>query len=127
PPPRRSSDPDTPSSGGQVVLTATASASVTATGTAIEIFDTTSGTLIAACGQGSQCAVGYTATSGVHDFVAFITPPMVSIPDEAIALRSNHRSVGWLGSTVTASAAIVGRDQAIPITAPSPIDAPQAG
>src|SRR5207249_2058877 len=100
-------------SGRQVVLTATASASVTSTGTAIEIFDTTSGTLIAACGQGNQCAVGYTAISGVHDFVAFITPPMVSPPDEASALESNHSTVGWLDSAVTASAAIVGRDQAV--------------
>ncbi len=118
---------DTLHSGGQVVLTATANASISATGAAIEIFDTTSGTLIAACGQGSQCAVGYTATSGVHDFVAFVTPPMASIPDEAIALRSNHRSVGWLGSTLTASAAIVGRDQAITITATSTIDVAQGG
>jgi len=118
---------DTLRSGRQVVLTATASASVTSTGTAIEIFDTTSGTLIAACGQGNQCAVGYTAISGVHDFVAFITPPMVSPPDEASALESNHSTVGWLDSAVTASAAIVGRDQAITITATSTIDVAQGG
>ena len=61
--------------GDKAVLTATANATVTGTNSAIEIFDTTTHTLAGACTQSSQCIVAYAATSGLHTFAAFITPP----------------------------------------------------
>jgi hypothetical protein len=111
----------------QVVLTATASSTVTGTDLAIEIFDTTSGTLIGACGQGSQCAVAYSAMSGAHDFAAYLTPPTTSMPDAAVASGSNRVSVGWLDSSISASGTLVGQGQSITLTATSTIDVQKSG
>ncbi|TMC36863.1 MAG: hypothetical protein E6J28_09180 [Chloroflexi bacterium] len=83
-----------------VVLTATASATVTGSDLAIEIFDQTTGVLIAACGQGSQCSIAYAAKSGTHEFAAFVTPPATTMPNSSTALPSNHVNVGWLASGI---------------------------
>ena len=111
----------------QVILTATASSTVTGTNLTIEIFDETSRTLVGACPQGSQCTVAYAATSGLHKFTAFVTPPTTQIPNSPNALASNRVSVGWLDSTITASRAIAGQGQGITLTATSTIDLRQSG
>jgi hypothetical protein len=100
---------------------------VTGTDRAIEIFDLTTGTLVGACGQGSQCAVAYTASSAVHEFAAFVTPPSANVPDNSIALASNHVHVGWLDSGISANATIVGPGQPITITATSTFDVHDSG
>ncbi|HEY3085723.1 MAG TPA: glycoside hydrolase domain-containing protein [Candidatus Dormibacteraeota bacterium] len=110
-----------------VTLTATASSTVTGTDLAIEIFDRTTGTLIAACGQGSQCAVAYSAMSGIHDFAAYVALPTRSIPDDAVALGSNHVRVGWLDTGIAASGSVVGQGQSVTITATSTIDVQKTG
>ncbi|HEX9363935.1 MAG TPA: glycoside hydrolase domain-containing protein [Candidatus Dormibacteraeota bacterium] len=110
-----------------VTLTATASSTVTGTDLAIEIFDRTTGTLIAACGQGSQCAVAYSAMSGVHDFAAYVTLPTKAIPQDAVALSSNYVRVGWLESGIAASGTLVGQGQSVTITATSTIDVQKTG
>jgi hypothetical protein len=121
------SSSETVNSDRPVTLTATASSTVTGTDLAIEIFDRTTGTLIAACGQGSQCAVAYSAMSGVHDFAAYVTLPTKAIPQDAVALSSNHVKVGWLESEIAASGTVVGQGQSVTITATSTIDVQKTG
>jgi hypothetical protein len=118
---------DTLRAGKEAVLTATASSTVTGSTLAIEIFDHTSGTLIAACGQGSQCSVAYSAISGVHDFAAYLTPPTVALPDDAVALPSNHVNVGWLDSGISSSSQLVGQGQPVTLTATSTVDVQGSG
>jgi hypothetical protein len=83
-------------SGESVILTATASASVTGTASAIEIFDQTTGMLAGACMQSSRCLVGYSTGAGVHSFTAFITPPVPTMPAPGAAINSNAIQVSWL-------------------------------
>jgi len=111
----------------KVTLTATANATVTGTDFAIEIFDRTTGTLIAACGQGSQCSIAYSAVSGVHDFDAFITSPTTSIPEGAGAVGSNRVQVGWLNSGISASQTLVGQGHSVTLTATSTLDVRKSG
>jgi hypothetical protein len=103
--------------GQNVVLTATAGASVTGTGSAIEIFDQTTGTGVAACSQGSQCAVAYAARSGLHKFVAFITAPTPTMPAGGSLTSSNQVSVNWIGVALEAKDAVVGPGNAVTVTA----------
>ncbi|TMD96876.1 MAG: DUF1906 domain-containing protein [Chloroflexi bacterium] len=121
------SDTEAVRAGKPALLTATTNATVTGTDRAIEIFDQTSGTLVAACAQGSQCSVGYAATSGVHEFAAFVTPPTTTAPNNAVALPSNHVSVGWLDSAIAANRTVVGPGQAITVTATSTFDVQKSG
>jgi hypothetical protein len=118
---------DTMTAGARAQLTATATATVTGTGYAIEIFDLTAGTLIAACANGSQCAVAYTAPSGDHDFAAYITTPTAAVPDSSIATASNTVTVGWLDSGIRASDTVVGQGQPVTLTATSTIDVHGSG
>jgi len=113
--------------GKPVVLTAAANASVTGTDRAIEIFDITTGRLAGACAQGSQCSVAYTATSGVHEFGAFVTTPAATVPGSSVSLPSNHVSVGWLDSTITADRTAVGPGQPVTITVTSTFDVRPSG
>jgi Rv2525c-like, glycoside hydrolase-like domain len=122
-----STNAETVRANAQVLLTATASGTMTGTDLAIEIFDRTTGTIIAACGRGGQCAVAYSAMSGVHDFAAYVTAPTSSLPNESVALSSNHVSVGWLDSGITASAALVGQGQPVTVTATSTVDVKDTG
>lgn len=120
-------DSDTFRGGKPALLTAIANTTVTGTDRAIEIFDLTSNTLVAACGQGSKCSVAYAANSGVHEFAAFATPPTAAVPGSSVALPSNHVSVGWLDSGIAVSRAVVGPGQAITVTATSTMDVRTAG
>lgn len=111
----------------QAILTATANATVTGTNLAIEIFDLSSKTLIAACGTGSQCAIAYAADSGTHQFASFITMPATSIPSSAVAVPSNRISVGWLGSDISADKTVVGQGQSVTVNVTSTIDVRSTG
>jgi Rv2525c-like, glycoside hydrolase-like domain len=108
--------------GATALLTATASATVSGTRNAIEIFDLSAGSLVGACASGSQCTVGYSAPAGVHRFAAYITPPSPAAPDASIAVASNEVSVGWLGTGIRASESVVGQGQRVTITATSTFD-----
>lgn len=122
-----SSDQDNVRAGKTALLSATASGSVTGTDRAIEIFDLTTGSLVGACAQGSQCSVAYTTPSGVHEFAAFVTPPTTAAPDRSVALASNHIRVGWLDSGVSATPTIVGPGQPMTVTATSTFDVRDTG
>jgi hypothetical protein len=104
-------------SGQNVVLTATAGAGVTGTGSAIEIFDQTTGSLAAECTQGSQCTVAYAARSGLHKFVAFITTPTANLPAAGTAASSNQVGVNWIGVALEAKDPVVGPGKAVTVTA----------
>src|SRR5437879_823490 len=79
--------------GHNVLLMATADSSVTGTGQAIEIFDTSTGMLAGSCSQGSQCAVAYAAKSGTHGFMAFVTPPTPRVPASTSVMTSKAVTV----------------------------------
>src|SRR4029077_3341402 len=115
-------DRSTPRAGESVVLTATASATVTGTASAIEIFDQTTGTIAGACMQASRCRVGYSTSAGVHSFTAFITPPAITAPSGA-ATASNPVQVSWLAVSLAASApSVVGPGKPVLLTASSSVD-----
>jgi Domain of unknown function (DUF1906) len=113
--------------GGKALLTATADSTVTGTGLALEIFDASSHQVIAACAQGSQCAVAYSASAGSHDLVAFAMAPSDQVPQAAASVSSNHVTVGWLDSGITASRTVVGPGQPVTLTATSTFDVHASG
>jgi hypothetical protein len=117
-----SADRSAARAGENVTLVATASATVTGTASAIEIFDQTTGTIAGACMQSSRCRVGYSAAAGVHSFTAFITPPALTAPAGA-AIASNRVQVSWLVVSLKVSApSIVGPGKPVTLTASSPVD-----
>ncbi|TMD20390.1 MAG: DUF1906 domain-containing protein [Chloroflexi bacterium] len=105
----------------KVVLTATAGAPVSGTGKAIEIFDETSGTLVGACSEGGQCVVAYSAASGIHKFLAVITPPTTHLPSIRSVISSPEVSVRWAGLRLETSTAVIGPGAAMTVTATSDV------
>jgi len=83
--------------GDSVQLTATSTLDVTGTPYAIEIFDVTTQSLVAACAQADQCVVSFSAKSGTHQFIAFVTAPTTALPTSGVRLRSNEVDVSFLG------------------------------
>jgi len=120
------SDATTVRSGQDAVFTATASSTVP-DGSAIEIFDQTSGTLAGACAATSQCVVAYEAHGGVHAFAAYITTPMSEIPSDLGTVVSNQISVGWLDSAISASDTVIGPGHPVTVTATSTVDVANTG
>jgi hypothetical protein len=120
-------DATTVRSGKPTIITAHANSTVTGTDVALEIFDQTANTLIAACAQGNQCWVAYSAESGLHNFVAFATTPTSQMPSAAVAVTSNRVTVGWLDSTVSATRSVMGPGQSVTITATSTFDVRPSG
>ena len=114
-------------SGDPVLLTALASASVTGTANAIEIFDSTTGTLAGACMQASRCLVDYTAAAGVHSFAAYITPPTATAPPVETAIVSNDIQVSWLDVSLEAGPTAVGPGKALQISSSTSIDVGRLG
>ena len=106
-----------------VVLTATSGATVTGSAMSIEIFDQTTGAVVAACGQGSQCIVDYAAQSGVHNFVAVIARPTTRLPTLRSTPMSNIVSVRWSGITIGSANTVVGPGKTLTVTATSDIPA----
>ena len=113
--------------GNNVLLTATASGSVTGSAVAIQIFDRTTGALAASCTQGSQCSVNYASKAGVHAFTAYVTRPTSNVPAPNSAVASNTVSVSWIGVTLSAKNAIVGPAQPVTLTATSTIPLDKSG
>jgi hypothetical protein len=83
--------------GGVIFLTAHSTLDVTGTPYAIEIFDTTTETLVAACTQGTDCMVSFSARSGHHDFVAYVVRATQSMPHGDVKLKSDKVDVRFLG------------------------------
>jgi hypothetical protein len=114
-------------SGGSVVLTATATASVLRVGSALQIFDTTTGTLVGSCSQGTQCAVGYSADAGVHRFQAIVS----GAPSDAMPAKSESASdavsVGWIGVSLAATQTALGPGKSATLTATSTVPVEQFG
>lgn len=105
-------------SGQAVVLTATSSGDVAATGNAIEIFDQSTGTLAAECTHGSRCVVSYAAQSGVHTFAAFVTHPSNAEPAPGtVAAASTPVAVMWAAVKLSARTPIVAPGKSVTLTA----------
>ena len=121
------SDTATAMPGHSVVLTALTESSVTGTNRAIEIFDTSTGTLAGMCSQGNQCSVAYTAHAGRHSFAAFVIPPTSTLPTGTQALSSNPIAVSWIGVTMVADRAIVGPGRQVTLTATSTVAVDKTG
>ena len=114
-------------SGGSIVLTATAAASALRAGSALQIFDTTTGTLVGSCSQGTQCAVGYSADAGVHRFQAIVSgAPSDAMPPKSSA-ASDAVSVGWIGVSLAATQAALGPGKSATLTATSTVPVDQFG
>jgi glycoside hydrolase-like protein len=114
-------------SGGSVVLTATASASVLRAGSALQIFDTTTGTLVGSCSEGTQCAVGYSADAGVHRFQAIVSgAPSDAMPTKS-TVASDAISVGWIGVGLAATQTALGPGKSATLTATSTVPVEQFG
>jgi hypothetical protein len=113
--------------GQKATLTATSSTSITGTNSAIQIFDQTTHTLAGACTQSSQCIVAYAATSGVHTFAAFVTPPGAGLPADGTSLKSNQVSLTWLGIALEANQTLVAPGRPVTFTATSTFDVGTAG
>ena len=113
--------------GDKAILTATATASMTGTANAIEIFDQTTNTLAGTCTQSSQCIVAYAATAGAHTFAAFIARPGSAMPRAGSSPASNEVNVTWLGVTLAASASLVAPGKPVTFTATSTFDVGRAG
>jgi len=113
--------------GRNVLLTATASGSVTGSTDAIQIFDQTTGALAGACTQGSQCSVNYAVKAGTHAFTAYVTAPTSKLPVAKSALGSNSVSVSWIGVTLSTRNAVVAPAQPVTLTATSTIPIDKTG
>jgi Domain of unknown function (DUF1906) len=114
-------------SGGSVLLTASASAAALRPGGALEIFDTTTDTLVGSCSQGTQCAVGYSADAGVHRFQAVVSAaPSGTIPPKS-SVASDAVSVGWIGVTLATTQAALGPGKRAILTATSTVPVEQFG
>lgn len=107
--------------GHTVLLTATASGSVTGSPEAIQIFDRTTGALAGSCMQGSQCSLNYAAKAGAHAFTAYVTRPASRLPVPGAALASNTVTVSWIGVALSVKNGIVGPGQSVTLTATSTI------
>ena len=106
--------------GQPVTLTATASATMTNTNNAIEIFDETTGRLVAICTQGSQCIVSYTASAGKHVFAAFVTAPTTVLPVSGTGTTtSTSVAVNWAAIKLTTQTPVVGPGRPVTLTATS--------
>jgi hypothetical protein len=64
---------------------------------AIEIFDTTTPSLVAACTVGNDCQVSFSARSGLHTFEAYVISPSKKMPRLGAMLTSNKLNVRFLG------------------------------
>lgn len=117
-----SSDSAIVGAGANVLLTATATSTISGTDFAIEIFDETSGTLVAACGAMTQCEVSYTVRAGTRTFIAFLTPPTADMPRKGGAVTSNTVTVGWLDVGIAASDLVAAPGERVTVTATSSID-----
>jgi Domain of unknown function (DUF1906) len=108
-------------SGQNIVLTARSSSPITDPNVAIEIYDKGTGGLLGACSQGSQCAVAFAATGGLHNFQAFIARPTAMVPPRA-SVSSNVVSATWVGVRVDATVgAVVGPGKSLTVTATSTV------
>jgi hypothetical protein len=113
--------------GQNTLLTATANLTMTGTRSAIEIFDQTTGTLVGACMQSSQCMVAYAADSGVHTFAAYVTPPVANQPTENV-VTSNPITVSWFSVAIAAaSSPMVGPGKPVTVTATATADVGSSG
>src|SRR5690349_657701 len=114
-------------SGGSVVLTATAPATMLRPGGAVQIFDTSTGTLVGSCSQGTQCAVGYSADAGVHRFEAIVSgTPSDAMPRNSSG-ASDAVSVGWIGVSLATSQSALGPGKSVILTATSTVPVEQFG
>jgi hypothetical protein len=113
--------------GAKAVLTATASATMTGTNSAIEIFDQTTRTLAGACTKSSQCIVAYAADSGLHNFAAYITPPGAQVPEVGAGVASNEVGVTWMGVKFASDSTLAAPGKPVTFTATSTFDVAKAG
>jgi hypothetical protein len=110
-----------------VVLTATAAAGVMNSGNALEIFDTSTSSLVGSCSQGSECSVGYSAGAGIHKFQAFVVDNLTDSVPAQPAASSDAVSVGWIGVSLASTETAVGPGKSATLTATSTVPVDQFG
>jgi hypothetical protein len=106
-------------------LTATANTDVGPTAYFIEIYDTYTDTLVAACGSGTTCAVALTyPTATDHSYIAYVASygsyPPANVQAESGSTYVDWQYVGPVGLSATGYAASLGQN--ITITATTTVD-----
>ena len=110
-----------------MILTATAAPNVLLAGSALQIFDTTTGTLVGSCSQGTQCAVGYSADAGVHRFQAIVSGAPADLMPPRSSVASDAVSVGWIGVSLATTQTALGPGKSVTLTATSTVPVEQFG
>jgi hypothetical protein len=113
--------------GRNVTLSATADRSVTGTRRAIEIFDTSTGHLVAACTTGNQCSVAYAARSGKHSFQAFVASPTARKPTGSAVISSNVVFGSWIGVTASADRTVIAPGHPLTLTVTTSLSVEKTG
>lgn len=82
--------------GGSTTLTATTGMDVGPTPWFIDIFDTTTGTRLNACGSGTTCTATVSQSAATtHTFVAYVASGSFTLPPANIQGTSNTSFVTW--------------------------------
>jgi len=90
--------------GGTTTLTATATLDVGATPFFIDVFDATTGTLVAQCGFGTSCATSVTQTgSTVRDYIAYVADQGSTFPPPDVRAASGGVFVSWITISLSVS------------------------
>ena len=114
--------------GEAMLLDARSTLDVSGTPYAIEIFDASTQTLVAACTETSECQVSFSAKSGLHQFVAFVTQPTTTLPTAGAKLTSNKVDVRFLGVSLRVNdPSVVGPGKAVTFTADATEDVGKTG
>jgi hypothetical protein len=82
--------------GTSVTLTATMTCDIGPTPYYVQIFDATTGALVATCGAGTSC--GATVSQGVastHDYIAYLDSYSTTFPPASVSETSLNRYVTW--------------------------------
>jgi PASTA domain len=88
--------------GSAVTVTATASLDVGPTPWYIDLFDLTTGALLAFCPSGTTCSASVSQGAPTqHSYIAFVAAASGSIPPFDIRATSNTPSVSWVPAQVT--------------------------
>jgi hypothetical protein len=90
--------------GGTTTLTATATLDVGSTPFFIEVFDATTGSLVAQCGFGTSCAASVTQTaSTVQNYIAYVADQSSVFPPPDVRAASGGVFVSWITLSLAVS------------------------
>lgn len=100
-------NPTTVEVGSPTTLTATTSADLSSSPFFVQIYDTSTGTLVQSCGGASPCTATFTGSQAATDsFVAYVAPYATSSPLKSSQAESTTSYVTWSGQGFGLSLAV---------------------